>query len=646
MTHDEAQSLLTQAEQNDISGLYSEAEAHCRAIIAGFTLPGVPEDAIRCRALLTLSISLWRQGSIEDSLPYAEDALVIIQRLDSEELRGKILSHLGNVYADMSDFPLAVEYYLKALVINEALGLKVEIARNLGNIGLAYAEMLDYLKALKYYQQALSLNEELGRKIGIAKNLGNIGLMYWNLLDFHHAIEYYTKSLVLHEEVGNTQGIAITLGNLGNVYFNLVDYPTSLHYLLRALELFEFIGDRHGTAVNLGNIGNIYNDMSDYPSALEYLERARVINQELGTISGEAIALGNIGGIYANAEFHGYNPTKAEAHLLEAIKMCEGIGNKRDQFGFYLYLAELYAGLHRWQEAYQCHTIYHELEKEVHSEEATKQSQRFAIERDVAVIQREQEVLQMKHAELAAINAKLEESNQQLTQINYEKNEFLGIAAHDLKNPLSVITMIATILHDESGTLTPQEIKDLADDIRTSSKQMFSLIVNVLDVNKIESGTLLPAGEILSVQQCVQIIAERFEPQSQNKAITLQWNADDIDIEANQSIVLQVLDNLVSNAIKFSPTATCITLNAKLEGKNTVRFSVQDQGPGLTEEDKRHLFGKFKRLSAKPTGGEHSTGLGLSIVKRLVEMMNGRIWVESEPGKGATFFVELPARQE
>ncbi len=646
MTHDEAHRLLIQAEQEEINGQYAVAEEHSRAVVSGLTATDTQAEELRCRALLLLSKSLWRQGIMEGSLPYAKDAHSLVRRFGSEELHGKILSHLGNVYADMSKFPLAIEYYEQALSINEALNLKVEIARNLGNIGLAHAEMLDYLKALSYYQRALSINEELGRTIGIAKNLGNIGLMYWNLQDYHHAIDYYTKSLTLHEEIGSTPGIAVTLGNLGNVYYNLLNYPTSLQYLQQALALFESLGDKHGIAAFLGNIGNIYTDMGDYPNALDYLERARVINLELDNTSGAAIALGNIGGIYATTGFHGYNSELAEHHLREAIALCESIGNRRDQFEFYYYLSDLYATLHRWQEAYQCHTRYHELEKEVHSEEATKQTQRYAIEREVAVMQREQEVLHVKNAELAAMNAKLEESNQKLTQVNSEKNEFLGIAAHDLKNPLSVITMIATILQDESDVLTPNEIKNLADDIRVSSKQMFDLIVNVLDVNKIESGTLLPASEMLSVRQCVEMIAARFEPHAQRKAISLEWHADDIAIEANQSIILQVLDNLVSNAIKFSPGNTHVTLSAHRAVNDAVRFSVQDRGPGLTNEDKQSLFGKFKRLSAKPTGGEHSTGLGLSIVKRLVEMMNGRIWVESEPGKGATFFVELPARQK
>jgi len=105
--------------------------------------------------------------------------------------------------------------------------------------------------------------------------------------------------------------------------------------------------------------------------------------------------------------------------------------------------------------------------------------------------------------------------------------------------------------------------------------------------------------------------------------------------------MVQVMENLLSNAVKYSPPGKNIHVRLK-KLPDTVRFEVQDEGPGLSAEDQKRLFGKFARLSAKPTGGENATGLGLSIVKRMVEAMNGRVWCESEPGKGAMFVVEFP----
>ena len=103
----------------------------------------------------------------------------------------------------------------------------------------------------------------------------------------------------------------------------------------------------------------------------------------------------------------------------------------------------------------------------------------------------------------------------------------------------------------------------------------------------------------------------------------------------------QIFDNLISNAVKFAPINSSVNITLS-QTNNSILFSVKDNGPGLTEKDKKSLFKRFSKLSAKPTGGEHSTGLGLSIVKKLVEKLRGKVWCESEFGAGAEFIVELP----
>ena len=113
-------------------------------------------------------------------------------------------------------------------------------------------------------------------------------------------------------------------------------------------------------------------------------------------------------------------------------------------------------------------------------------------------------------------------------------------------------------------------------------------------------------------------------------------------MNSDRNVTVQVLENLLSNAIKYSPPSKNISARLRLVD-GAARCEVQDEGPGLSAADQQRLFGKFARLSAKPTGGEHATGLGLSIVKKMVEAMNGRVWCESEPGQGATFVVQFPA---
>ncbi len=259
-------------------------------------------------------------------------------------------------------------------------------------------------------------------------------------------------------------------------------------------------------------------------------------------------------------------------------------------------------------------------------------------------ISRQQEILQSQAADIELANSVLQERNVLLEQLNQEKNEFLGIAAHDLKNPLAAIQMTAAMVMRYFDKMDKQQIIERMEAITTSTQRMMAIITNLLDINAIESGSMrLSVGCVnvaTLVRQCVYEYAER----AQAKSITLHSLIADERIEgyADPNALMEVLDNLISNAIKYSPAGKNVWVSlARMPDKHSLLIAVQDEGPGMTEDDKRRLFGKFARLSAQPTGGESSTGLGLSIVKKMVEAMRGRVWCESTLGAGATFFVEL-----
>lgn len=283
--------------------------------------------------------------------------------------------------------------------------------------------------------------------------------------------------------------------------------------------------------------------------------------------------------------------------------------------------------------------------------------------------------------ELARANEEIQSKNAELQELSQEKDEFLGIAAHDLKNPLSAIQGISDMLATEH--LAEEDIREMAKLIRNSSVKMFELIRNLLDVNALERGGKQFNLRALNVAPVLSRIVDFYLPQATAKSIALHFtpSVTDATIWGDSMAVGQVLDNLVSNAVKYSPHGKNIFIRItrySLEGSHSLeeshsplaighrsndnanapttndrattsdlspvtylRVEIQDEGPGISPEDMKKLFGKFARLSARPTGGEHSTGLGLSIVKKMVEAMKGRVWCESELGKGAMFIVEF-----
>jgi PAS domain S-box-containing protein len=246
-------------------------------------------------------------------------------------------------------------------------------------------------------------------------------------------------------------------------------------------------------------------------------------------------------------------------------------------------------------------------------------------------------------SERKAFEATLAEKNAALTQLNQEKNEFLGIAAHDLKNPLSGILNMAELLkaHIDAKDEDAQEYIALID---SSAQKMFNLINNLLDVNLIESGDITINLDTYNISPLLQKITQQFQFAARKKAIQLELAMPEQAVFAltHAQTLSQILDNLISNAIKYSPSHSVVALSVIVHEQH-IEICVRDQGPGFTEQDKQNLFGKFARLSAKPTAGEHSTGLGLFIVKKLCDNLNTRVVCDSESGKGSCFRLLVPS---
>lgn len=235
--------------------------------------------------------------------------------------------------------------------------------------------------------------------------------------------------------------------------------------------------------------------------------------------------------------------------------------------------------------------------------------------------------------------AQLKVSNDQLTALNAEKNEFLGIAAHDLKNPLSTIIMAGEVLKMRDAS--PQ-MATITGSIIDAGTRMRDLIGNLLDVNAIEEGRFLTKLEQCDLATLTAKGVEQNLANAKRKEIALELVANgEFPIRADSGAATQIIDNLISNAVKYSPLRTTVCISVYIERQHAC-VAVKDQGPGISEADRKKMFGKFARLSARPTGGESSNGLGLSIVKRLAEAMSGTVECESVPGSGATFIVRLP----
>nr|WP_246490846.1 sensor histidine kinase [Chitinivorax tropicus] len=243
---------------------------------------------------------------------------------------------------------------------------------------------------------------------------------------------------------------------------------------------------------------------------------------------------------------------------------------------------------------------------------------------------------------LLQTNKKLEEANQELDRLNHEKTELLRIAAHDLKNPVSQLRAASDLLRQKIAYWPLNKSVAMLGNMHQSAVRMTDIITKLLDLDAIESGKLSVNAVRVDWCESVRNVLDEVGEWAASKQIQLQPELPpQADIWADAELVYQIDENLISNAIKFSPPGSVITIKLSCNAE-VAKLEVEDQGPGIREDDMSQLFRSFAKLSARPTGGEHSTGLGLSIVKRLTTSMSGQVWYEQPTQGGARFCVTLP----
>lgn len=236
--------------------------------------------------------------------------------------------------------------------------------------------------------------------------------------------------------------------------------------------------------------------------------------------------------------------------------------------------------------------------------------------------------------ELSKINLRLDKANK-------EKSDLLGILSHDFKNKVVNLNHFANGIN--TGTIQQSEIKEHSPLMEQTTKYMLRLIEDTLSSSALEQGQLVLTKSPLDIVQLVELVVLKNRIVMQQKSQTIEFSStsEQCMVNGSERWLNEAVDNVINNAGKFSPPNTTISVTvAATDAAVTIR--VQDQGPGLTDEDKKFLFQPFKKLSAQPTGDEISTGLGLTIVKKIVEMHGGSVRAESIAGSGATFIVELP----
>ncbi|HAX48298.1 MAG TPA: tetratricopeptide repeat-containing sensor histidine kinase [Ignavibacteria bacterium] len=565
--------------------------------------------------------------------------LVYVQSLKSadEELEANALYALGVCNEIISNYPHAMKFLSEAIKLARELGNKKIMGDALNYVGVIHDNLNNYSNALKAYFRALKLYEDIKENKKTAIVLSNIGLIYTNIKDFRNALKFYSHALDIAEEENDSESLLITNINIGLTHSQLGNFDEALKFLNDAYNKASASNDKLRASIALDHIAETQVKLNNNAEAFRLFEQSKKLKLELDDKRGLVKLHSTTGSLYLLEN----NIVEAKANLEKALELATELGIKRSVHELHKMLAETYERIENSSKALYHLKIAYSKEMELLREESELRAKNISTQLEIEQAQKEAEIQRLKNIELAQALEDVKKLNVSLKDLNTEKNEFMAIAVHDLKNPLQNILSTARILK-RSSDLTKEEMNEFTANIINQTDRMFNIIKKLLDHNAIDQGEMkikIADTEINTV--CREVISNfREEAERKNLKLELETGENEIYLQTDKVILYEILQNLISNSIKFSPENKSIYLRVT-ESSERAAISVKDEGPGFSEEDKKKMFNKFARLSAKPTGNEHSTGLGLSIVKKLCELIGANLKLESKINEGAVFTVFL-----
>lgn len=584
--------------------------------------------------------SSFMQAAYEQALAHSQTALLLFEQGHEVHAVAQCLRQMGGVYQVWGQYDTALQHYRREEEIYKSpqhydeegvVGVVMEIAT-------VYMMISQYDIALTYYQQALRYVTGRGNDVRLAKVLANVATLYILMNEYATAADYQERALALYRKMNNKEAMAQILLNMGWRCLRQNKHEGVIEYGNLALAVCEELGNRRLKAMALLNTASAYLSLQKSDEAQELLRESATLAAEVGDKRTCGAVQHTLGSFFLEQKEY----EKSRVALNRALEFVRELGLKHEEYELYQLLARVEEGEGNAVKALNYYREYIRVKEEVLDEKRSQAISEMQMRFNVEQSEKEKEIYRLKNVELAEILAKVETLNAHLAEMNEEKDSVLKIVAHDLKNPLTALGLTVSMARIRLEEMSQEEVREQLHIVDKTVDRLNSIVSRLSDMSMIESGqmTLSPTRLDLneSVQSCMAMYRERIK----EKGIGLQHDmvSGGVWLYVDRNSLDEVIDNLLSNAVKYSLAGKVIQVHTWING-DTGGLSITDGGLGIKEEDRKKLFKKFSRLHTRPTGGEGSTGLGLWIVKKLVEKMDGDVTCESQPGAGATFTVSF-----
>jgi signal transduction histidine kinase len=540
----------------------------------------------------------------------------------------------GFFYESKSEFEKAIDYYLQTLAEARRQGTVDYQISALTDLAAVYTSDLNRPeKAKEVYLECLELKKKMNDPSSLVSS-------YTNLSAIYNRLGLYDSSLILLKEglrlglpleASGQEDLGSLYNNMGNTYFLKKEYKKALPYFEKNYKSHRLTNNLDDLWLDELNLADTYSEIGQFDSASQFSQQTLDIARQLHSTSKESDSYS----VMARLFQHEGDYKKAYESLKKWYELDTSLVNADS----YKVIAEL-------QEKFNARE--RENEKLLLQAEVAQQkfNNRIILMTAIGLLITGAFALiafmikRRANEKLKKTNDLVLQQNEKLAELNQEKNSLISIVSHDLSTPFASIGMWTQVFERES---LHKDHQKALDKILQSTRDGEQMIRHILHVEREEANRLDTDLEVFELRRFTEDIMENFVALAGKKNIELILHAPEtpVNLKSDKDLLARIFGNLISNAIKYSLQDKKIWVIIA-EEKASISIRIKDQGQGIRKSEMSYLFAKYGKLSARPTRDEESTGLGLWIVKRIVEELQGRIYCESEWGSGTVFIVEFP----
>ncbi|MGV3560912.1 tetratricopeptide repeat protein [Larkinella arboricola] len=649
---------------NDAAAIYwsSDPEKLKRYAEEAMQLSRQLDDGVGMgRSYVSMGIYHWAKGNYQKAIESVKAGLPYLEAEKNNRAISAAYHNMGMNYTALSDFPQAIDYYFKALKVYEGMGAgtQAQAASTYNAIGVIFEHQQNYDQALKYYWQSYRKNAgtDLRGQMGV---LINIGTVYQLKGDLRKAVFYLNQAHSGFETMKEPIGIAMSLNHLGEVYLKMKQLDRAENHYRRALQLGEQKNYQSSILTSLLGLGRVRSETGQDARSLDYYEEARQLAEQLHQREDRLSAYKGLAAAYAATG----NFAKAYGFQSKWVALNDSVFNEESAKK----IASVQAGYQSEKKQAEIELLKKEQEVSVLWRNTigagllltllvgalVVSRQRLKIQKNQALLEQSRLVAQ-KNEQLQRQTLQLEGQAQtlatqarQLQELDEVKSRFFANISHEFRTPL---TLIIGPLAEKMRSMTDSTDVDFRWNevavMHRNAQRLLQLINQLLDLSKIESGKMELRLQPGPINDLLTVTAASFSSMAEQRHIqyTVHIPTERLSVRYHADQFEKVVTNLLSNAFKFTPNGGSVTLTAQRilkHEKPYVQLSVDDNGIGIAPEQFERVFERFYQGTTSLVGDQPGTGIGLSLVKEVIQLHNGTIRVETKAGPGARFVVELP----